>query len=116
MLNIPVSVYEEVADRLREALGMKDYFSGSIEAHDDDYDYRLTATLIVYRRRDGYAGCEFEAIDDLVPVWWEFHSYDMEGELLNDGRTLPFGNNLFTTGLPPGDALHFGPVVFFENS
>lgn len=84
MLNIPVSVYEEVADRLREALGMKDYFSGSIEAHDDYYDYRLTATLIVYRRRDGYAGCEFEAIDDLVPVWWEFHSYDMEGELLND--------------------------------
>ena len=84
MLNIPVSVYEEVADRLREALGMKDYFSGSIVAHDHDYDYPLTATLLVYGRPQGYAACGFEAIDDLVPVWWEFQWYDMEGELLND--------------------------------
>ena len=90
MLNIPVSVYEEVADRLREALGMKDYFSGSIEAHDDDYDYRLTATLIVYRERERAEDEAVAPIYDVVPVWWEFATVLPDGdEVLNDFAFLP---------------------------
>ena len=40
--------------------------------------------MIVYRRRERLPEGDRDAIADLVPVWWEFHTAVNGGEVLND--------------------------------
>ncbi|MBR2501632.1 MAG: hypothetical protein IKB68_04040 [Rikenellaceae bacterium] len=83
MLNITSDIYRLVADRLRDAVGEAEFFSGTI-AVATDVDYTLRATLLIYRRTVSDVSGSWRAISDVVPVWWEFHSTTNEGELLND--------------------------------
>ena len=83
MLNITSEIYRLVADRLRDAVGDADFFSGTI-AVAADLDYTLRTTLLIYRREVSDESGSWSAIYDLVPVWWEFHSVTGEGEVLND--------------------------------
>ena len=78
MYSVSSELYLEVAARLAEAIGGGSYFSGSLTFPFGDMECRLTASVIVYRRR------ERDAIADLVPVWWEFHTVGSDGEALND--------------------------------
>lgn len=77
-------LYRETARRLCDAIGASNYFSGSLLFTEGDMDCRLTTSVIVYRRTvlapDGVS-CP---IDDLIPVWWEFHTCDASGEISND--------------------------------
>lgn len=84
MLNITDQTYRLVCDRLHDAIGSSDFYSGKISVSDADFDYELRATLIVYRRETGDRNDTDRPITDLVPVWWEFHSSDADGERLND--------------------------------
>jgi hypothetical protein len=36
-----------------------------------------------YEERDGAQGVE-RVLSDLVPVWWEFHTYTLNEEVIND--------------------------------
>lgn len=83
MLNIEPRTYSLVAERLHDAIGSADFYSGTIAVSDAEFDYQLQATLIVYRR-SGEPDSSRRPITDLVPVWWEFHSSDTDGERLND--------------------------------
>lgn len=78
------NLYRETAHRLCDVIGASNYFTGSLVFTADDVDCRLTASVIVYRRTvhapDGMS-CP---IDDLIPVWWEFHTSDASGEISND--------------------------------
>ena len=47
-------------------------------------DCRFTASVIVYRTRLSQPEGDAEPVSDLVPVWWEFHTFSAEGEMLND--------------------------------
>ena len=38
----------------------------------------------LYRRRERLPEGDRDAIADLVPVWWEFHTVGSDGEALND--------------------------------
>ena len=49
-----------------------------------DTDCRFTASVIVYRTRLSQPEGDAEPVSDLVPVWWEFHTFSAEGEMLND--------------------------------
>ena len=45
---------------------------------------RLTASVIVCRRRESLPEGDVDAVADLVPVWWEFHTAFDGVEQLND--------------------------------
>lgn len=83
MLNITSEIYRLVAARLRDAVGEAEFFSGTI-AVAADVDYTLRTTLLVYRHEVSDERGSWSAICDLVPVWWEFHSVTIDGEVLND--------------------------------
>ena len=78
MYSVSSELYLEVAARLAEAIGGGSYFSGSLTFPFGDMECRLTASVIVYRRRERLPQ------GDLVPVWWEFHTVRSDGEALND--------------------------------
>ena len=60
-------LYGIVARKLLDEIGEKSFYSGSFS-----FDY-------------GSKECRFvDRIDDLVPVWWEFHTSDQAGERPND--------------------------------
>lgn len=82
----PVSseLYRQVAALLAEAVGSRSYFSGSVEGGAEGAAWRLTASVIVYRRRVSLPEGTAEPIADLVPVWWEFHTFAAKGEVPND--------------------------------
>ena len=84
LYSVSPDLYRETAGRLAEAIGSEGYFSGSLSFPFDGLDCRLTASVIVYRGRVSYPESETNAIRDLVPVWWEFHTVGEEGERLND--------------------------------
>lgn len=84
MYSVSSELYEQVAAALTEAIGARSYFSGSVAASADNAEWRLTASTIVYRERVSLPEGDADAIVDLVPVWWEFHTVAPEGEVLND--------------------------------
>ena len=93
MLNITSEIYRTVANRLREAVGEAEFFSGTI-AVAADVDYTLRATLLIYRRTVSDESGSWRAIDHVVPVWWEFHSVTDKGEVLNDFDFAEFEREL----------------------
>lgn len=84
MLEINDLIYEGVADALTATLEGRDYFSGSVEFDTEEVGTTLTATLMVYRRNELYPEGTCREIEDIVPVWWEFHTVQECGEVLND--------------------------------
>lgn len=76
MFSITDQVYQKVAGRLMDEIGSLDYFNGTVECQTDEYHSTLVATLIVYRNNS--------LIDDIIPVWWEFHTAGEECEKPND--------------------------------
>ncbi|MCM1151555.1 MAG: hypothetical protein NC209_02820 [Alistipes sp.] len=84
MYSVSSELYRQVAAQLTEAIGARGYFSGSIEGETSDAEWRLTVSAIVYREHVSAPDGEYDAISDLVPVWWEFHTFAPDGETLND--------------------------------
>lgn len=81
---VSLALYLEALERLLDAIGPRGYFSGSVDFRFEGVGCRLTASVIVARRRVRLPEGERDAVADLVPVWWEFHTVAEEGELLND--------------------------------
>ncbi|MCM1301444.1 MAG: hypothetical protein NC250_04660 [Alistipes senegalensis] len=84
LYSVSPALYEETYSRLAEAIGGRNYFSGSISFPFEHATCRLTTSVIVYRRTESLPEGDFEVIHDLVPVWWEFHTETDEGEVPND--------------------------------
>ena len=84
ILSISSQLYGEVLNRLTDEIGARGYFSGVLEFNVDELFCRLVVSCFVYRRAITMPEGPTEAITDLVPVWWEFHTFDAEGEQLND--------------------------------
>ena len=76
-------LYQETLNRLTEAIGAANYYSGAIAFDFEGIACRLVTSVIVYRRTERLPEGDFSVVTDLVPVWWEFHTEsDEEGELL----------------------------------
>lgn len=82
--SVSSQLYEEVQERLLDAIDYRQYFSGSIEFDFEGLVCRLTLSCFVRHRSEEQVEGTFTYIDDLIPVWWEFHTCDDEGEMLND--------------------------------
>lgn len=84
IFTISTQLYAEVIARLKEKIGAKGYFSGSLSFDHEGVFCRLVVSCFVYRREVALPEGTHHAIADLVPVWWEFHTLDEGGERLND--------------------------------
>lgn len=84
MYTVSSALYRQTAAQLAEAIGSENYYSGSLVFSFDDAECRLTASIIVYRTRIVQPDATTDALSDLVPVWWEFHTVRNGEELLND--------------------------------
>ena len=82
--SVSPELYRETAVRLADALDGGGYFSGSVRFAFGGMECRLTASVIVCRRRESLPEGDVDAVADLVPVWWEFHTAGDGGEVLND--------------------------------
>lgn len=82
--SVSSELYEEAAIRLTDAIGPDNYFSGTVAFRYEGTECRLTASVIVYRERLSRPEGVHNAITDLVPVWWEFHTFCHGDENLND--------------------------------
>lgn len=74
--------YEEIAERLTDAISGDTYFSGSIAGE----GWRLKSCVIAYWHTDTLGSGEKETrMKKLAWVWYEFRTYDAEGdEVPND--------------------------------
>ena len=84
MYSITSQFYYEIAQRLCDAIDGESYFSGSVSFVYEDVECRLTLSVIVHRDRVSTSETECNQILNLVPVWWEFHTYDQGVEMVND--------------------------------
>ena len=84
MYSVLPELYHEAAARLADAIDGENYFSGSLAFGFGGMQCRLTTSVIVYRTRLSQPEGDAEPVSDLVPVWWEFHTFSAEGEMLND--------------------------------
>ncbi|MDO4757864.1 MAG: hypothetical protein Q4A18_01220 [Rikenellaceae bacterium] len=82
--SVSSQLYEEVQERISEAIGERSYFSGALSFDFEEVACRLVVSCFVYRKRVTMPEGAAAAICDLVPVWWEFHTCGEEGEMLND--------------------------------
>lgn len=77
-------IYEELSSEIRRSLQNTCYFSGSAEVGDGDTVCRLVASLIIYRRKVAPLSDERDTIVNVVPVWWECHTFADGEEVGND--------------------------------
>ena len=74
MYEITSLLYLKVAEALGDAIGNKDFFSGSVTVSDSNVDCRLVCTLVVSRESVSEDMGSGTRIIRLSPVWWEFHT------------------------------------------
>mgnify|MGYP003534979484 FL=1 len=85
MYTISSKVYLEVAERLSALIGFSHYYSGSFEIDFGEVTCRMVLSAVVYRHQESFPeGRIVDIIDNVVPVWWEFHTVTEEGEVIND--------------------------------
>jgi hypothetical protein len=87
MLHITDEHYRALAEKLLTAIHKADFYNGTIDICDQGFDVSFKATLIIKRSpaRDPANPSEnVAAITDIIPIWWEYHLYDVTGERFTD--------------------------------
>ncbi len=84
MLKIDEELYELVAELLLDAIGEENYFSDILTFDYNNMHCTLKSAMIAYRKKIDYPEGSFVEIEELVPVWWEFHTTVDGEEMLNE--------------------------------
>ena len=84
MYEISDELYLEVAERLLSLFAVGDYYSGSTTFEWNSIVCRLVLSAVIYTEHRLMPEGEQRFIADVVPVWWEFHTCDESGTMLND--------------------------------
>ena len=82
--SISSDLYDEVKQRLIEAIGDRPYFSGGLSLVWEEVECRLVVSCFVHRQTVEMPEGRGTTVCDLVPVWWEFHTWEGLDERLND--------------------------------
>ena len=69
---------------VKKLLVEKSFYSGSFSFDYGSKECRFVASIVIYRSKECLPEGDADRIDDLVPVWWEFHTSDQAGERPND--------------------------------
>ncbi len=90
MIEITADIYRLVAAHLRDRIAASDWFNGTVSGilpvgenmagAGISVEWRLTLTAIVYRRTEIFPEGARRPISDIVPVWWEFSTTDLDGD------------------------------------
>lgn len=87
MININDNNYTAIAEKLLAAIGEGEYYNGTVDYDNGSFTAALRTTLIIYREPlldPADPSRAATRITDIVPVWWEFHTYGESGEAPND--------------------------------
>ena len=84
MYEISSKLYHEVATRLTELAASHGYISTSFEFEFEDVWCKMIISAVVYRQSSPDVGHSVCAVTDMIPVWWEFHTFVEGEEVLND--------------------------------
>lgn len=84
MYTISSKLYHHLASRLVELVGQRGYYSGSFEFEFDGVWCEMTLSAVVYHQLRPDEGRKNCAVTDMIPVWWEFHTFIDGDEVLND--------------------------------
>ena len=83
-ISITSAQYYRVAEKIIEQTMGRNYFSGVLEFDLEEYSVRMVTTLMVYYRKELLPQGEVTLISDIIPVWWEYHTFLDGEEKLND--------------------------------
>lgn len=83
MYNVSFQLYHKLAELLLEEVSECGYYNDSIEFCHEGIDCQLLLSAVIYHRIVEAPDYRTEIISDIVPVWWEFHTYTEDGEILN---------------------------------
>ncbi len=80
MYDISDELYRITTCLVIDRIGDQGYISDVIEFEHDEMLCRLHLSAVIYRQTSVYPEGKITAISDIIPVWWEFHTYTSEGE------------------------------------
>ena len=83
MLIITDKIYNAIADQLVVDIDQKYFFSGSIEFDTEELYSTFTTSVIIDKKRIVVIEGVYDVFEDIIPVWWEFKTYQREGEVYN---------------------------------
>lgn len=84
MYDVLPELYREVATKIIEHVGRRGYYSGVLDFEWESVECRMVLSAVVYRRAEQYPEGERSLVVDMVPVWWEFHTFVNGEEVLNN--------------------------------
>ena len=84
MYDVLPELYQEVATKIVEQVGRRGYYSDALDFEWDGVECHMVLSAVVYRRTEQYPEGERSVVADMVPVWWEFHTFIDGEEVLNN--------------------------------
>ena len=84
MYDVLPELYQEVATKIIEHVGRRGYYSDALDFEWDGVECHMVLSAVVYRRTEQYPEGESSVVADMVPVWWEFHTFIDGEEVLNN--------------------------------
>ena len=84
MYDVLPELYQEVATKIIEQVGRRGYYSGTLDFEWDGVECHMVLSAVVYRRTEQFPEGARSLVADMVPVWWEFHTFIDGEEVLNN--------------------------------
>ena len=84
MYDVLPELYQEVATKIVEQVGRRGYYSDALDFEWDGVECHMVLSAVIYRRTEQFPEGEKWLVADMVPVWWEFHTYVDGEEVLNN--------------------------------
>ena len=84
MYDVLPELYQEVATKIIEQVGRRGYYSDALDFEWSGVECHMVLSAVVYRRTEQYPEGESSVVADMVPVWWEFHTFVNGEEVLNN--------------------------------
>lgn len=84
MYTISSKLYHQLAEHLVEQVGEKGYYSGKFEFEFEGVLCEMILSAVIYRQKNPDSWATACAVEDMIPVWWEFHTFIDGDEVLND--------------------------------
>lgn len=84
MYVVSSKLYLELTTRLVELVAENGYYSGSFEFEFEGVWCEMILSAVVYHQEKPDEWASYPAVVDMIPVWWEFHTFIDGSEVLND--------------------------------
>ena len=84
MYDVLPELYREVATKIIEHVGRRGYYSGVLDFEWESVECCMVLSAVIYRRTEQFPEGERSLVVDMVPVWWEFHTFVDGEEVLNN--------------------------------